>query len=355
MRLPISLYRRLRWGSGRRQPPLWVYTPTHRRLTSLHWTAHAGGRRSLRRRLQYALSGGALKYRERLYADRMNFGARLCGPVDAEVLRNAALWQRAVTETPPQVPQPHANLHITGNADQIQLDRLMSALLMSQAFSSINLFFDDRAAEAAKLVTLTVAEERRDPKSAEYPLDATHPLSKEWFVTTDWSRIFSLRSGFHQNANHYLKTAHPGIFIIALGLPEDVDGFCDAWLQEWDEAVRESAADFPDTAFVVLNRSGPDVISPFGARGRKAVAFARRAGLSLGETLGLAQRADAFVGMMDLFGLAARAARRPGIYMSTIDPPSVHPDTRIVHTEPLAPREALARLRTLLLAGSSSS
>lgn len=342
-RLPINLLKVAAWLTGRRVYP-WTSSPPHRLFALIAYKAY--GWPAVHYRALYAMAGGLLKYRERIHADHMNFGARIRGPVNADVLRNAALWQKAVLDVPPFAPKVHANLHVTGDAEGVHLDRLMSLLLMSDVFANVNIFFDDNVAHDARVFTLTVAEERRGSRTDEGDLNAARAVAEDVFGDRAWTRIFSTRTGFDKNVNNYLKTAHPGAFVVALGLPESDDGFCDAWLEAWEDAVRALAPEFSAVTFVVLNRVGPASFLSGSAQG--VIAFARKAGLTLAEAAILAQKADAFVGHMDMFGLAARAARRPGVYMDPTGAESSDPDAGIAHTRMLAPREALGRLQAIL-------
>jgi hypothetical protein len=337
------LYGWFGWVTGRRPFPPTVNSP--HQLYAL--IAHNMNRRSYFFRTLYAVAASIFKYRERISADCINFGARLHGPVTADTLRNAVLWQRSVLNAPPSKLKAHANLHLSGNAEQMQLDRLMSLLLMSDVFANVNVFFDEQAAHDAHVFALTVAEERRG-REGENDLDASQQVRAERFDNPGWERIFST-AGFEWNVNNYLKTAHPGAFIVALGLPENGNGFCDEWIGPWEEAVCALAPEFPDVTFVVLNRVGPSSLQSRTGSVRSAFAFARKAGLTLSETACLARKADAFIGQMDMFGLAARAARRPGVYLMSPERADLSdPEAGIIHTGSLAPNEAMAKFRAFL-------
>lgn len=255
-RLPIRLLRLYEWATGRRHYP-WTSSPPHRIFALLAHKAYGPPYLHYSYRALYTLAGGVLKYRERIHADRMNFGARLSGPVTADVIRNAVLWERAVLDAPPFAPKVHANIRVCGDTEQVQVDRLMSLLLMSDVFANVNVFFDDQAARDARVVALTVAEEARGRPGGECDLEAHRWVNAGTFESTGWRRIFSTLTGFDSNVNNYLKTAHPGAFVVALSLPENDDGFCDEWIGSWEEAVRAVAPDLPDVTFVVLNRVGP--------------------------------------------------------------------------------------------------
>ena len=288
-----------------------------------------------------------MKYRERLYADRINFSARITAPVNAQALLNAALWQGAILAMPPMAPKVHANIRVH-DAERAQLDRLMSVLLMSDNLRTINLFFDDAAANSARVAAVTVAEESRGGQNDPYDLNAQQSIQTEARQDADWSIIFSNRTGFERNVNNYLKVAHPGKFVIALGLPETDDGFCDPWLPAWREAIRSFEAPIENISFVVLNAVGPTALPAEGESSRRSPAFARTAGLTFAETICLVQKADAFIGRMDAFGLAALTAKRPGIYLGGESASFADPSHNATHAADMNPDQACARLREIL-------
>jgi glycosyltransferase domain-containing protein len=332
------------WASGRRAYP-WTLTPPHRLLGFL--AARAYVRPGARYRAMYALAGGLLKYRERLYGDRINFSARVAASANSQALLNAALWQAAILAVPPQAPKVHANIRVR-DPERVQLDRLMSVLLMSDNLRTINLFFDHAAEHSARVATATVAEEGRGEQSEIYDLNSSQALQSEALDRTDWSIIFSNRTGFERNVNNYLKVAHPGKFVIALGLPETDDGFCDPWLPEWREAIRSFKAPIENISFVVLNAVGPAAFPAEDESSGRSPAFARSAGLTFAETICLVQKADAFVGQKDVFGLAAFTANRPGIYLGSESERLSGISDNAVHTADMTPAQACARLREIL-------
>ena len=67
----------------------------------------------------------------------------------------------------------------------------------------------------------------------------------------------------------------------------------------------------PRLGFVVLNRLVPSRWQRWPAH----IRFAREQGFSLQEAISIAQFADGYVGVLDIFGLAANAASRPGVYV----------------------------------------
>jgi glycosyltransferase domain-containing protein len=293
------------------------------------------------------LAAGLLKYRERLYADCINFSARVTAPVNSQALLNAALWQGAILAMPPMAPKVHANIRVH-EAERAQLDRLMSVLLMSDNLRTINLFFDDAAANSARVATVTVAEESRGGQNDPYDLNAQQAIQTAARHDAGWSIIFSNRTGFERNVNNYLKVAHPGKFVVAVGLRETDDGLCDLWVPEWREAIRSFEAPIENISFVVLNAVGPGAFPSDDDSSRRSPAFARNAGLTFAETICLVQKADAFVGQMDVFGLAALTANRPGIYLGSESARFSGSSNNAVHTADMTPAQACARLREIL-------
>lgn len=336
-------FRYYEWLRGRRHYP-WTSTPPHRLFALIANRAY--GWPGAHYRAMYGLAGGLLKYRERLYADRVNFFATLGAPVNSQTLLNAALWQRAILATPPMAPKVHATLRVS-DAEQVQLDRLMSVLLMSDNLRTINVLFDETAARNARLTYVTVAEESRGWATNAYDLNSSHAIEGN-FQDVDWSVIFSNRTGFDRNVNNYLKIAHPGAFVVALALPETDDGFCDKWLDAWREAIESFRSPVESISFVVLNAFSPGAFSFYEKRRSTPFSFARSAGLSLAETVCLAQKADAFIGYMNIFGLAARAALRPGVYLGRAPEEFARSADHTVHALDMAPAEALERLRGIL-------
>jgi hypothetical protein len=119
-------------------------------------------------------------------------------------------------------------------------------------------------------------------------------------------------------ANDYLKLALPGRFIIAVGLREREDGTVEPGeLDFWLAVIEPLRARYPGAAFVMLNRLAPSQWREWPVHLR----FARHQGLNLQDAMCLVQIADGYLGVLDLFGLAAHSAGRPGVYVPLEDPP----------------------------------
>jgi hypothetical protein len=220
-------------------------------------------------RLAYYFVGSWLRRREPLPVQRV----RLSGDAATDLARAAQTKKNVVIEAGAASAMP-----------------LVSALLMSNAVCDIDVEFGDVAAGGT-------GGELRLPGD------------------------FLSHHAFDHNVNRFLKTAHPGARILAVSLAEEADGFCDRAFTAWKGALAELAAAFPDAALVLLNPIGPG-LARAEFIGRRGPAFsARLAGLSDAETLRLAQTADFFLGPLDAYGLVARAAGRPGVYIESAQSP----------------------------------
>jgi len=229
-------------------------------------------------RAAYYLAGSWKRLRAPSPAHRI----RLSGNVAADLRRAVALVQASGSES-------KADLRLVAGTNKAV--PLLSVLLMSEAFGNIEILFDEPTDDVEHASAGTGAR-FGEPSG----------------------RLFS-HPAFEHNVNRYLKVAHPGAFVVAVSLPEEPDGFCDRHFELWKDALGDLARDSADIAVVLLNPIGRELCRS-GFVGRHGPIFsARLAGLSLGETVCLAQSADAFIGQVDLYGLAARAAQRPGVYM----------------------------------------
>jgi hypothetical protein len=117
-------------------------------------------------------------------------------------------------------------------------------------------------------------------------------------------------------ANDLLKLALPGRYVVALALRENEDGEVEPGdLEFWLGLIDMFRARHPQAAFVMLNCLPPSQWREWPAH----VRFARHHGLSLQDAICLAQIADGYLGVLDLFGLAAHSAGRPGVYVPLED------------------------------------
>jgi hypothetical protein len=82
-------------------------------------------------------------------------------------------------------------------------------------------------------------------------------------------------------------------------------------LDRWLRWIADQHARDQRLGFVILNRVAPSQCSTLP----DYVRVARWQGLSLQDTVCLAQIADTYVGVLDILGLTALSAGRPGVYL----------------------------------------
>jgi hypothetical protein len=268
-------------------------------LRSLRW-----GQRAMRL-IYHAL----LKYREQRHARTMNLVASVRGAVSQQVVRNMVAWQLAISRT--AAAGVHGHLHVEGDPDQVQLDRLFSLLCVSGTFESFNIFFDEQVPARGLGGVPGKPDPRRE--GGRFDLCEPHPLAPGPPETAGLQRAFLPLFDGRRTVTNYLKVAHPRAFVVAMSLAEDDDGFADEALGKWLPHLQRLRREVPGVAICLLNRTmlsqDPDEPAPAD------VSPVRSLGFGMSDAVALAQMADAFVGRLDAFGLAALGAQRPGVYL----------------------------------------
>ncbi len=265
----------------------------------------------------------AAKLRERASANDRNFALRLRGPIDQRSLRNLLAWQDHVLPSylrQDDNRQADVALILTGrSANEARLFDLLSVALMLERFSSIAVFWDEETALAETSILMSDRELGRW-RAAEPTNDLdmmTRDIIGQVELHDSHGGIKLLPHG-RKYANDFLKLALPGRFIIAVGLREREDGTIEPGeLDFWLALIESLCARYPRAAFVMLNPLSPSQWREWPAQLR----FARHQGLNLQDAICLAQIADGYLGVLDLFGLAAHSAGRPGVYVPLEDPP----------------------------------
>jgi hypothetical protein len=265
----------------------------------------------------------AAKLRERASANDRNFALRLRGPIDQRSLRNLLAWQNHVLPShlrQDDNPQADVALILTGrSANEARLFDLLSVALMLERLRSIAVFWDEETALAETSILMSDRELGRW-RAAEPTNDLdtmTRDIIGQVELHGSHGGIKLLPHG-RKYANDFLKLALPGRFIIAMGLREREDGTVEPGeLDFWLALIESLCTRYPRAAFVMLNRLSPSQWREWPAQLR----FARHQGLNLQDAICLAQIADGYLGVLDLFGLAAHSAGRPGVYVPLEDPP----------------------------------
>jgi hypothetical protein len=261
------------------------------------------------------------KIRERATSEGRNFALRLNGPIDQIVLRNLLVWQNHALPSslrPDDDSQVDVALALTNRSEsEARLFDLFSAALMLERIRSFAVFWDEESAAGGAPVLTSEREllQRRTAGGvgdlANMPCDMIRQV--ELHGTRGGVKLFHLGRKY---ANDFLKVALPGRFVVAVGLREREDGtVAPEELRLWLSLIDKLHARNPQTAFVVLNCLPPSQWREWPAHLR----FPRHQGLTLPDTICLAQIADGYLGVLDLFGLAAHSAGRPGVYVPLED------------------------------------
>jgi hypothetical protein len=229
---------------------------------------------------------------------------RLSGPINQLALRNLLVWQNHVLpglRGDDDGGQVDLTLVLaSGSQDEARLFDLVSVALMLERIAGFALDWDEADARDAGASDL-----------AELPRDLVGAIE----ATGSSGGIKLLASG-RKTANDFVKLALPGRFIIAVALREREDGSVEPGeLETWLDLIDRQATRYPDLGFVLLN----PVARPQWRDWPAHVRLARHQGLTLQDAICLAQIADGYVGVLDIFGLAAHAAGRPGVYLPLLE------------------------------------
>jgi hypothetical protein len=256
--------------------------------------------------------------RERASADERNFLLRLSGPLGQQALRNLLVWQNHVLPSYLQSDdgrQVDIALVLTGASQgEARLFDLFSIILMLERVRSFAVFWDEETAIAATTMLLSERELSHWRSAGEADDLGNMPRALMDQVERQGTRggIKLLTHG-RKCANDLLKLTLPGRYVVAVALREREDGDVEPdELEFWLGLIEALRTQHPQAAFVMLNCLPPSHWREWPAH----IRFARHHGLSLQDTICLTQIADGYFGVLDLFGLAAHSAGRPGIYVA---------------------------------------
>jgi hypothetical protein len=260
------------------------------------------------------------KTRESASADDRNFVLRLNGSIDQAALRNLLIWQNHVLPLVPDGDNSQVDIVLAldgGSESDARLFDLFSAALMLERIRSLSVFWDEQAAVRAASAVMSkgaLARWRTTEQMgdlAEMPRDITRLVA----VHGTRGGVRLLQHG-RRYANDFLKLTLPGRLIIAVGLLEREDGTVEPEeLELWLGLIDRLHARHPHAAFVVLNCLAPSQWRQWP----EYLRFPRHQGLTLQDTICLAQIVDAYIGVLDLLGLAAHSAGLRGVYVPLED------------------------------------
>jgi hypothetical protein len=259
--------------------------------------------------------------RQLAQSDRLTFVWHVNGRIDQQTLRNLLIWQNHVLESSSAANGGGAVdiiLKLPAQAgDEPRLFDLISAALVLARIRNLAIFWGDEGLEAAAPIYMSNAELARWSETR--AVDDLRQMPRQ--VTEQVERS-GTRGGVkllldgRKRVQDFFKAAMPGQFIVAVGLREGPDGAVDPdELSRWLSFLDTAAARHRRVGFVVLNRVAPSQWRAWPAH----VRFARHQGLSMQDALCLAQVADGYAGVVDIFGLTANAAARPGVYVPLTD------------------------------------
>jgi hypothetical protein len=231
-------------------------------------------------------------------------------------LRNLVIWHNRILSSPIG-DSSHGEVDVTfalagAAADDARLFELVSVALMLDRIRSFALLRVEQQSAEVTPGSLPEADRRCDGPAAfdlaAMPRDIVNDVARN--ATPGGIKL--LMPG-RKHANDFFKLAMPGRYIVVVALRERADGAADsAELDAWVALIERWHAQHPRLGFVVLNRLLPSQWREWPGYLR----FARHQGLTLQDVLCLAQVADGFIGVLDVFGLAAHSSGRPGVYVA---------------------------------------
>jgi hypothetical protein len=263
----------------------------------------------------------SVRKRQLAQSDQRTVVLRMNGRIDQVALSNLLIWQNHLLDPRSTADDGHQvdiMLRLMpAAAGEPRLFDLISVALMLERMRNLSVFWDDTSLETAVPMFMSDAERDRWTKTGQG--HDLHRLSPEIIDQVEQDGTCGgvrLLPDGRKRVQDFFKAALPGQVIIAVGLREDDEGSADPDdLRLWLSLLDDAAAGRPNLAFVVLNRLAPSQWRIWPSQ----VRFARHQGLSMQDALCLVQAADGYAGVLDIFGLTANAAGRPGVYVPLMD------------------------------------
>jgi glycosyltransferase involved in cell wall biosynthesis len=260
--------------------------------------------------------------------------ARIDAPVSQQTLRDVALWQGEIVRAANLASaetKVAACIAVSAARDEVRLDPLFSLLCASQIFADFSIVWG----------------EPPDPRTgADVPRVGAGDRGTAESSVEDVLMTFAAPVEARRVVAQYFKVAHPRAFVVAVSLPEDEDGFCDAELERWLPRFACFRAEWPAVALCLLNRT--TVGQWPGSPALVDIAPVRGLGFGVPEGLVFSQTADAFLGVLDAFGLAALSAGRPGVYLDPIGMAPREPGPHAWIVRQASDEECLTRLAAIV-------
>ncbi len=298
------------------------------------------------------------KYRERTHASTIDFCAIVDHSVDQSVLRNFVVLQHDILRDPRIPSQAKVNLllRIDPRVRDGRLNELFSLFCLSDLFCDLSIHWEDTTADAAErqILTLPELQFRQNGQLRRFALSVVPLDTVEEVEHFGVPRAFLRMNDARRNANTYLKATFAWHFVVAVSLRENADGCIDEELARWEPILSELEREFPAIRITLLNRASRKATIAHHDASR--LPYACEAGLNLLDTVAVAQQANAYFGVLDIHGLAARSAGVPGVYLpldydlyddsGTMIPPGSGSSWRIEYPSLAGCRQALRHVLT---------
>jgi hypothetical protein len=263
------------------------------------------------------LQAADARLRELARSQQSTVALKIEGQFDQRVLRNLLIWHNHVispsSDDRPGYPIDIAFVLANASGDESRLFELISVSFMLERIRNISVFWGEGSIElAVPTLSTQAAPDAGSVRGSTWDLRSTPVDLVDYISRRGTEGGIKVVQDARKRTQDFFKTALPRQVVIAISLKEGADGTADAaelaWLLRFLGPVVER---HPHLAFVILNRLAPSRWRPFPAH----IRFARHQGLSLQDAISIAQFADGYVGVLDIFGLTANAAARPGVYV----------------------------------------
>jgi hypothetical protein len=275
-------------------------------------TGTAGAVTRLMRRTAIFASA-VVKQHELKQIERVNLQMRLDRPVDQQIMRNLIAWQLYLrTSLPEVVPPVRAHLILQlGAEDDSRIADLLALVFMSRNIGNVVTSFIRTEGGATTLVDDLMRRHLTPEDAFDLGVLPDGALLRK-LDREGCSGAIQPLIGSRKKIHDYVKLVAPGRYSVAVSLRETVDGSIDDPELEIWLPVLERLSQIHPVTFCLLNRvperaadTWPGFLRPL-----------QSLGFSFIEALGAAQFADFYLGVLDVFGLAALGERRPGVYMT---------------------------------------
>jgi hypothetical protein len=260
--------------------------------------------------------------RSRRKNDHRLFILRLDGRIDQRILRNLLIWHNEILSSHPNLSDGAVVdvvlISTSCSSDEPRTSDLISVALMLNRVRNFYYFWDEGSFGATAPIFMSSVERLRRADDGGPGDDLRRPSSQYLERVEGRGTVGGVKLPLdgRKRAEDFCKMVFPGQVIFAVGVREDEDGFADPLdIEFWTCLFDKISARHLRVSFVILNRLLPSQRRVWPGH----IRFAQCHGLSMQDMLSLVQVADGYVGVLDVFGLAANSAGRPGVYVALDD------------------------------------